>query len=130
MLSDRRGGFTVVEVLVALVILATGILATALSTSRLSSSSASAESEAVALQAVDDRLEIVLTAPSYGALDSLFSATEEGVPAQGFTRVTVVDRVQQNLSGGRVLDFTRVTVGVDGPGLAAPIVRSIVRGAP
>jgi len=130
MLNDRCGGFTVVEVLVALVILAAGLLATAVSTSRLSTASASAESEAVAIQAVDDRLGLVLSTPSYGALDSLFDATEDNVPREGFTRTTSVSRVQEDLAGGRVLDYTRVTVRVEGPGLESPITRSAVRGAP
>lgn len=126
----RRAGFTLVEVVIALVILAAGVLAISSSAARMSRAALSAERNAAALQAVQDRITRVLVHPEYADLDSLFDGVEEGVGEMGFTRTTEVERRKVDLDNGEVVDFTEVTVAVDGPHLAEPVVRSTIVGAP
>lgn len=125
-----RRGFTLIEVTVALVILAVGILAISASATRLGRASMYAGSDAAALQAVNDRLSYVLMHPNYAALDSLFSGSESGVPATGFARETEISRHIEDGEDGKTIDFTEITVTVDGPGMASPITRTQTVGAP
>jgi prepilin-type N-terminal cleavage/methylation domain-containing protein len=129
-LLNVRRGFTLIEVTVALVILAVGILAISASSARMGQASAVARSEATALQAVNDRLTMILLSPEYAALDSIFSSTEDDVPAEGFTRETEIVRTITTLTGGKKIDYTDVTVTVTGPGMAAPLSRTQTVGAP
>jgi prepilin-type N-terminal cleavage/methylation domain-containing protein len=126
----NRNGFTLIEIIAALLILSVGILAMTASAARLSTSSVTAEEQATALEAVNERLERALLHPGYVDLDSVFAGSESGVPAQGYTRVTTVDRVQESSEDGEVTDYTRITVSVSGPGLEAPLIRHAVLGAP
>jgi prepilin-type N-terminal cleavage/methylation domain-containing protein len=124
-------GFTIVEVIAALVILALGILALSSSTARLTRISLDAEQRAMALQAVEDRLARVRLHPVYPQLDSAFSesgAAVDGLP--GFTRDTDIQRyVLPGNPQGKFIDYTRITVTVDGPGLEDPFSRSVTVGA-
>jgi prepilin-type N-terminal cleavage/methylation domain-containing protein len=125
-----RGGFTLIEMTVALVILAVGILGIASSGSRLGQASTTAQAEAVALQAVQDRIAMVMLHPNYGKLDSLFTKTENNVPATGYQRVTKVVRTITTGNAGQKTDFSDITVTVTGPRLASPVFRTQTVGAP
>jgi prepilin-type N-terminal cleavage/methylation domain-containing protein len=126
----RRNGFTLVEVTVALVILAVGILGISSSAGRLGQVSSTAEAEAIALQAVQDRIAMVMLHPSYAKLDSIFSKTESNVPSSGYTRVTDVTRTLTTGAGGKTVDRSSIQVTVTGPGLLSPVSRTQVVGAP
>lgn len=129
--SDSRAGFTMVEVIVALVILSVGVLGVAASAGRLHTAVARSGSEAVAQQAARDRLDRVLLHPRYGELDSLFTAVEDPVDGRDdYRRSTEVSRIVQSVPGGGEVDFTRIVVTVEGPGLREPVVRTAVVGAP
>lgn len=127
----RTGGFTLVEIIIALLILTTAVLGIAASTGKMLAPAATAELEFEALQAVEDRLSLIRLEPRYGDLDSLFAGSETSLPGMpGFTRTTTVTRTQQTLTGGKVLDFTTIVVTLDGPGLPAPLYRKLVVAAP
>jgi prepilin-type N-terminal cleavage/methylation domain-containing protein len=126
----NRQGFTLVEMTVALVILAIGILGIASSASRLGQVSTTAQVEAMALQSVQDRVSMVLLHPNYAKLDSLYSKTEDNIPATGFQRVTKVTRTITTGSGGQKTDMSSITVTVSGARLANPISRTQTVGAP
>lgn len=126
-----RQGFTLVEMTVALVILAVGVLGISSSAGRLGQVSTTAQSEAVALQAVEDRLSLVLLHPNYAKLDSIFSKTENNVPATGYKRVTKVIRSITTGANGKKIDFSDIIVTVTGPGLPSTGVnRTQTVGAP
>lgn len=127
-----RSGFTLVEVIVALVILGAGVLAISASAGSLATATTTASQDAVALQAVNDRLSIVLMDPGYEALDSLYSGTETGVQglSASSTRTTSIDRVRDQTPDGDWIDYTRVAVSVDGPRLGNPVTREGVVAAP
>lgn len=127
--SPTRNGFTLVEVIVALVILSTAVLGLAGSAGSLAVSAAAAELRALALEGVEDRLARVRLDPRYGGLDSLYAGTDLDLfGIQGMTRTTTVQHVQSGTPTH--LDFKRVTVTVTGPMVTPPISRRIVVAAP
>jgi Tfp pilus assembly protein PilV len=131
MLGGQRDGFTLVEICIAIVILTVAILGIAASTARMLSPTGDAELEFIALQSVEDRLAEISLDPRYGVLDSLYDATETGMPGlTGVSRVTTVTRTQTALGGGEVLDFTTVLVTASGGRLPATVSRTLIMGAP
>ena len=126
----KRNGFTMVEVIISIVVLSVAVLAISSSASHLAQVSADAERRALALQAVEDRLALVHLHPIYSQLDSLYTESNSTIPGlPGYTRKTAISRIIQSGEGGKYLDFTRITVTVEGPQLPAPLKRTVVIGA-
>jgi prepilin-type N-terminal cleavage/methylation domain-containing protein len=125
----RRDGFTLVEVMMALVILLVVVLGMAEVTGRMLHTITTSDRRVAAEQLAEDRLEAVRLDQDYTNLSSSFAGTESSFPTlPGFTRTTVVDHV-----GGAGLegpDYTKVTVTVAGPGLLAPLSRTVTVAAP
>lgn len=121
-------GFTLVEVMMALVILMVVLLGFAVSSGRLLHTVTTSDLQESAIQLARSRLEQVQLEPNYGALDSIYAKTETGFPTlPGFTRVTTITRF-----GGlsQPIDYKRITVTITGPGLVAPVVRTTTVAAP
>ncbi len=129
MLSRNRQGFTMVEVIVALVILAAAVLGLGASASHLATSAATAEIRAVALQSVEDQIARIRLDPRYSELDSLYAGVDDSVMGiGGYKRTTSMVHVQQ---GSPVtLDYLRISVVVSGPLLIPSISREIVVAKP
>lgn len=126
---SRKEGFTLVEVVVALVILSTAVLGLASSASRLATTSAAAELRALAMEAVEDRIARVRLDPRYGGLDTLYAGVETDLfGITGVTRTTAVVHVHQGPP--QPLDYKRISVTVTGPMLTPPVSRQIIIGAP
>lgn len=127
-LSGRRG-FTMIEVIVALVILSTAVLGLGASASRLAMSAATAEIRAVALESVEDQIARIRLDPRYTELDSLYAGVDNNVLGiGGYTRTTSIVHVQQ---GSPVtLDYKKISVVVTGPMLTPSISREIVIAKP
>jgi prepilin-type N-terminal cleavage/methylation domain-containing protein len=130
MLSARaRAGFTMVEVIVALVILGVAVLGLSASAASLATRAADAELRARALHAVQDRLARIQVDPRYAQLDSLYDGIQTGaLGLPGFTLTTTVTRVVQTTPTPR--DFTLVDVIVAGPALSEPVQRQLLVAAP
>lgn len=129
--TDRRAGFTLLELIVALVILSVAILGLGSTTASLVRSVAEEEIRFTAVQVVEDRISEIRMDPRYGGLEALYQEEESDLPGlDGFTRRTEVERVEAPFSGGRVFDYTVVVVSVDGPGLDNPISRRFAVAAP
>ncbi|MFQ5538151.1 MAG: prepilin-type N-terminal cleavage/methylation domain-containing protein [Gemmatimonadota bacterium] len=127
--SALKGGFTLVEVIVALVILSTAVLGLGTSATRLTASAGNAQLRALALEAAEDRIARVRLDPRYSSLDSLYSGIDQdvlGIP--GIDRTTVVVRVTEPAPSN--LDYKRVVVTVAGAPLLEPVSRQIVVAAP
>jgi prepilin-type N-terminal cleavage/methylation domain-containing protein len=118
-----REGFTLVEVLVAMVLLSFAILgAQALLTDRLLGSVGKIDLRGTALQLASDRVQTVQADPGYESLAGRYSGTETDIPGfGGFRRITdcAVD------SG-----YTRVTVRVVTPDQRDTVSRTVVVGQP
>lgn len=125
---SREGGFTLVEVMIALAILLVVTLGMAQTTVGLLRNVASEERVAAATQLVEHRIAQVQVEPAYGRLDTLYAGVESGLPGlPGFTRETQVVRFG---GPGQPYDYFKVTVIVAGPGLMAPVKRTVTVGAP
>jgi len=127
---DPRRGASLVEVTISLVILVVAIFGLGSTAARLTRVTFEAEARSLALQAVEDRLSLIRMHPVYLQLDSVFSEEGTEVPGlPGYTRSTVLHRVREPGSRpGKCLDYTRITVTVDGPGLSEPMARTIAVG--
>lgn len=131
MLNRNREGFTLIEITIAIVILTTAVLGIAASTGRMIQPAAEAELEFRALQAVEDRLALISLDPRYQILDSLYDATETGLPGlDSLTRKTEVTRMRQSVQGAGTWDRTEIVVTVSGGNLSSDVSRVLVLGAP
>ncbi len=127
---DTRG-FSLVEMMISIVILTVAILGMAASAGRLSGAAGEAEIKALAVQAVEDRINFVRLDPVYDSLTARYATTESVVVGlTGVSRQTAVTRYQITQPGGKVLDYTTVTVTVSGGGLKQAVVREVIVGAP
>jgi prepilin-type N-terminal cleavage/methylation domain-containing protein len=120
-------GFTMAELTISLAILTVSVLGLGYTTARLTRLAADAEARALALQVAEDRIARIQLHPLYQHLDSVFGESGTDLPfLPGHTRTTSLERV--HLPGGRPgkpIDYTRVTVTVDGPGLSEPVSRTV-----
>jgi type II secretory pathway pseudopilin PulG len=131
MLKQSRDGFSLVEMIIAILILTGAVLGIASSTGGLIASASETEMEFAALQSVEDRLALIRLDPRYGLLDSIFSGAETGLPGlHGLTRTTRVTRSRVQMDGGTLLDYTTVTVTVSGDRLEDAVSRKLILGAP
>jgi prepilin-type N-terminal cleavage/methylation domain-containing protein len=129
MLTRRpKGGFTIVEVIVALVILSAAVLGLAASASSLTTHASRAELRTMALYSVAHRIAIIELDTRYADLEGLYAATESDVLAvPGYTRTTVVDHFTPTTPAA---DYKVVTVSVSGPMLATPVTHRLLVTAP
>lgn len=124
-----RGGFTLVEIIVALVILATAVLGLGSSAAKLTTVAAGAELRALALYSVEDRITEVRLDTRYAELDSLYGGVEaDALGLPGFTRTTTVTHVTK--ADGEPVDYKVVSVVLAGPQLSTPVSRRILVVAP
>ncbi len=129
--ESREGGFTLLELIIAMLLLTVVILGSAYTSSSLSRNAAESELEAMALQAVESRLSRIQIDSRYSQLESLYEGTETSVPGvPGITRTTVIERVQTAVSGGTNHDYTRIIVRASGAFLGSPIAREVIVAAP
>lgn len=126
-LSERRAGFTLVEVLIAMVILGIVLLgAQAALTDRLARDVGQQDKRTLAIQLAMNRLQALQLDPVYNALTTTYGGTESAPDNQaGFRRTTTVRRMVQDSA-----DFTMVTVTVVHAALPEPVSRSLTIGAP
>jgi prepilin-type N-terminal cleavage/methylation domain-containing protein len=124
--TSAPGGFTLVEVLLAMVMLSVVLLASAGSTTRYLSLIAKSRIKVQAAAVADARISEVRVSPAYDSLTIRFDSTHNGRPFQGYSRVTEVVRT----GAGSTSDLTRVTVTVSGPELVTPVVRYATIAAP
>ena len=126
-MGDRRG-FTLVEIMVALVILCVVILGFASTTGRFLNQVTTSTQQANAIQLAEDRIEMIRIDPNYGGLDTLYGKTETTFPTlPDFARNTTVVRTG---GPGQPNDYKTITVTVTAPGLLPPVSRTVTVAAP
>jgi len=120
-------GFTMVEMIISLTILALAILGLSSTTARLARVAVDAENRALALQVVEDRISRIRLHPVYQQLDSVFSEYDAEIPnLPEYTRSTSLTRIiEPGDRQGKYIDYTRITVTVDGPELEQPVSRTV-----
>lgn len=125
-MNDEKG-FTLVEVMIALVILAVVMLGVAGTTGAMLLQAAEDEQSTTAVQLVHDRIEVVLTDPDYENLKDNYGGSETDLPgAPDMTRITTIKPM--TVPGEGAIDAKKVSVRVTGDGLGQPVARTAVRG--
>jgi prepilin-type N-terminal cleavage/methylation domain-containing protein len=115
----RRSGFTLVEMLLAIVILAIILGSVARYTSQYLHTITTSTTRTAASEVARERIGLVDMDPSYTTLAAAWAGTEIGFPGYpGMTRVTTVSRVTGNAPPS---DYTIITVRVTEPTMGAPI---------
>lgn len=123
-----RDGFSLVEVVVALTLLGVVLLGMSASTTGLNRAAAMASRSTAALGLVQERLAQVRMDPAYDLLEARYEETETSIEGfAGFARQTDIVAVLQEIDG-RTLDYKRVTVSVEAPGMDAPLSRTVTIG--
>jgi type II secretion system protein I len=123
---SSTGGFTLVEVLIALAMLSVVLLAAAASTTKYLGVITRNRMRIQAAAAADAQIAKVRVSPAYDSLTARFDSTRSGVPFPGYTRSTRVIRS----GAGTTNDMTRIRVIISGPELSAPVVRYATIAAP
>jgi general secretion pathway protein I len=118
----RSRGFTLIEVMIALVILTIAALSLMQVTARMIRSVTDDRTRTLAAASADARIAEVRAWPTYATLESKYAGTETNTPATGLSRVTTIVR-----TGGvsQPNDYKRVTVTVSGTGLTSSITRTV-----
>jgi prepilin-type N-terminal cleavage/methylation domain-containing protein len=124
--ASSGSGFTLIEVLIALVMLSVVLLAAAGSTTKYLSLIAKSRIKIQAAAVADAQIANIRVSPAYDSLTIRFDSTRTGIPFPGYSRVTRLVRT----GAGTTTDQTRVTVTVGGPQLTTPIVRYATISAP
>jgi prepilin-type N-terminal cleavage/methylation domain-containing protein len=123
-----RHGFTLIEIMIALVILTLVVLGMATSTGRFMRVVAESDLQVAAIQLADDRIQTVLMDPNFAGLDTAYAGTESSFPTlPGFARSTVITLVG---GSGQPTYHKRIVVTVTGPGLPQAVKRSATVAAP
>lgn len=121
----RRAGFTLIEVMIAMMITAVVTLGMGAFMVQFIRAVTTANVRATANELVADRLEQVKGATRYSAIDSIYAGIETAIPGfPGFERTTLVNRV-----GGLppdLYDYRIVTVLVSGRSLLVPVKKTTV----
>lgn|GEM_PF-1640140 len=131
MLKKSQGGFTIIEITIAIMILTAAVLGIAASTAQLLVPAGDAELEFQALQSVEERLALIRLDPRYVLLDSIYEDSETNLPGlTDLTRETVVTRRQVAQTGGKIWDYTEIVVSITGGRLKNDIYRKLILGMP
>jgi len=125
---QTQRGFTLIEVMVAVVILSVVLLGTAQLTTGMVHTAATSGRQDAAIELAQSRVARIQADPNYATLEKMYVATEIGFPSlPGFSRHTDV----VHYGGvGQPNDYKKITVTVSGPGLLAPVSRTVTVAAP
>lgn len=124
-----RRGFTLIEVMIALVILMVVVMGMAQLTATMTHAVTTGGQQQAAVELAEGRVAQLQADPNYPALESLYVATESSFPTlPGFTRQTVI--LHDTGTAAARHDWKRATITVQGPGLLAPVSRTVTRAAP
>ena len=122
-MTNRRG-FSLVEVIVALVILAISVLGLQLVAAGMLARTGTAQIQLAAAQLAEDRIDFIMLEPVYDSLPRYVAAENSLADYPGFVRTTTVVRTRDSTAAG-ITDFRRITVRVSAPRLLTPVVRTV-----
>lgn len=115
----RRRGFTLIEVMLAVVILTTVLISVARYTGQFLHTVSTSTVRTVAAEVARERISLVDMDPSYTTLAAVWAGSQTGFPGYpNMTRVTTVSRVT---GAAPPRDYTVVTVRVTEPTMGQAI---------
>lgn len=126
--SGGPEGFSLVEVLVALVIVSVAMMALAASSVTFLQTVSETDQRAAAVQLAEDRIATILADPEYDMLATRYDTTETGFTSMpNAVRTTKVVRF-----GGAdtVATYTMIDVTVTGPAIDEPVTRTTATAPP
>ena len=123
-----RGGFTLVEMMLSIVILAIILAGVARYTGQYLHTVSISTTRTAAAEVARERIGLVDMDPSYTTLSATWAGTQTGFPGYpGMIRTTTVSRITGNAPPR---DYTIVTVRVTEPTIGAPIDLTTVVASP
>jgi prepilin-type N-terminal cleavage/methylation domain-containing protein len=128
-MNKTREGFTLVEVVMALMILSVAILGMQAMSGTMLRRITLSNTQMSAIQLAEDRLDLIRLEPNYAALPNYAADENPVVGWPNFRRITSVVQTSTTTTNGTT-DYRKITVEVRGPGGISPVIRSITIGAP
>lgn len=126
---SARKGFTLVEVVMALMLLSVSMLGMQMIGITMLRRTTTSQVRLSATQLAEDRIDMIKLEPVYANIDG-YATTESTVAGfPGFARVTAVNARRDSSAAG-ITDYKRVTVTVTAPGLNPAVSRNITVAAP
>lgn len=130
LLTSDREGFTIVEIMLAVLLLSFVVMGFQAVTGEIIHFSARSNRQNVAVQLVEDRLELIRMHPGYDDLATTYAGTETTIADHsGLARATAVVDVADTLVWG-IAYYKQITVTVSGSGLDDDVSRTISVAAP
>ena len=120
----RRSGFTLIEVMIALVILTGALLSMGAFMSNFAHSTATSAAASLASDLAVARLETVKGSGDYAALAGDYEGTTTSPDHPRYSIATEIARVKNKSD-----DYTAVTVTVTGPALERAVKKTTIIGA-
>ena len=120
----RRDGFTLIEVIAAIVVLAVAVMGLQMVAVNMLSQTTDAQLQLTAANLAEDRIDFLMLEPVYDSLPR-YAGIETNIPNHPtFTRQTLISRTRDSTAAG-ITDFRRITVRVTAPGLPRPVERTV-----
>jgi len=127
--GDGRSGFTLIEVIIAIVILSVVLLGLAGTVGKLGVEVKNTTDRTRAIQLAESRVTEIELTPEYDSLADWYAGTESNVDSTDYTRITRI--LQRGGTGSSAtMNHKVITVEVTGNGLTPPVTRTTVVGAP
>jgi len=121
-----RKGFSLVEVIVALVLLTILMLGAQALAARMIRTTTTANIQVTAAQIAEDRIDFVRLDPQYDSLVARYAVTENPVTGYpGYQRITAFTQTLAVTTNGTT-DFQTMTVRVTHQQLVTPVSRTVV----
>lgn len=124
----RRAGYTLIEVMLAIVVLAVVLMSLARYTGSLLHTVSTSSARTTAAEVARERIELVKADPSYLTLAASWGGAQTGFP--GYAAMQRTTTVQRITGVNPPRDYTIITVRVTEPTMGAPVNVTTIVGRP
>jgi prepilin-type N-terminal cleavage/methylation domain-containing protein len=124
----RRAGYTLIEVMLAIIVLAVVLMSLARYTGSLLHTVSTSNARTTAAEVARERIELVKSDPSYLTLATSWAGAQTGFP--GYPSMRRTTTVQRVTGTAPPRDYTIITVQVTEPTMGLPVNVTTVVGRP